>query len=65
MYESSNTRNFFRLVSAGLLDSGVCEVIGKFGLEQSREAWDAAAERAGFRADCCQQAVTVRGFFLT
>lgn len=48
MYERSDVRDFFKLVNAGLLDLSVCEVTGEFGLEEFKEAWDVAAERAGF-----------------
>lgn len=48
MYDRSDVRDFFKLVNAGLLDLSVCEVTGEFGLEEFKEAWDVAAERAGF-----------------
>lgn len=48
MYERSDVRDFFKIVNAGLLDLSVCEVQGEFGLEDFSEAWDTAAETAGF-----------------
>lgn len=48
MYERSDIRDFFKVVGAGLLDLGVCEVQGEFPLEEFKEAWDAAAEKSGF-----------------
>jgi threonine dehydrogenase-like Zn-dependent dehydrogenase len=48
MFERSDVRDFFRIVSAGLLDLGICEVQGEYALEEYREAWDAAADTAGF-----------------
>jgi threonine dehydrogenase-like Zn-dependent dehydrogenase len=48
MYERSDVRDFFKLVSTGLLDLGICQVEGEYGLDDFREAWDEAADTAGF-----------------
>ena len=48
MYERSDIVDFFKVVNAGLLDLGVCQVLGEFRLEDFEEAWDMAAEQAGF-----------------
>lgn len=48
MYERSDILDFFKIVHAGLLDLSVCQVQGEFGLEDFKEAWDVAAEQAGF-----------------
>jgi threonine dehydrogenase-like Zn-dependent dehydrogenase len=48
MYERSDVRDFFKLVNTGLLDLSMCEVQGEFGLDEFREAWDVAADTAGF-----------------
>ncbi|GAB7322490.1 hypothetical protein MBLNU13_g03425t1 [Cladosporium sp. NU13] len=48
MYERSDIRDFFKMVNAGLLDLGICEVQGEYGLDYYREAWDEAADTAGF-----------------
>jgi threonine dehydrogenase-like Zn-dependent dehydrogenase len=48
MYERSDIQDFFKMVNAGLLDLGICEVLGEYGLDDYREAWDEAADTAGF-----------------
>jgi hypothetical protein len=48
MYERSDVRDFFKLVNTGLLDLSMCEVQGEFGLDEFRDAWDVAADTAGF-----------------
>ena len=48
MYERSDIRDFFKMVNAGLLDLSICEVQGEYGLDDYEEAWDAAADTAGF-----------------
>ena len=45
MCEPSDRRDFFRMVEAGLLDLGMCEVKGEYGLDDITEAVDAAAEK--------------------
>lgn len=48
MYERSDIRDFFKLLNTGLLDLNICEVKGEYGLDSFKEAWDEAAETAGF-----------------
>ena len=48
MYERSDIRDLFKMVNAGLLDLGIREVLGEYGLDNYREAWDEAADSAGF-----------------
>lgn len=45
MYEPSDRRDFFKLVEAGLLDLGICEFVGEYGLDDVLAAVDAAAEK--------------------
>lgn len=46
MYEPSDRRDFFKMVEAGLLDLGICEVVGEYGLDDVLAAVDAAAEKS-------------------
>ncbi|TKA83208.1 hypothetical protein B0A55_00654 [Friedmanniomyces simplex] len=49
MYERSDVADIFKLLESGMLKLGAeggAELVGKFPLEQWREAWDAAAESA-------------------
>lgn len=48
MYEREDIDDLFKLIENGLLDIGVAQVVGEYPLEQWKEAWDAAAEKAGF-----------------
>jgi D-arabinose 1-dehydrogenase-like Zn-dependent alcohol dehydrogenase len=48
MYERSDVRDFFKLVNTRLLDLGICEVEGEYALDDFKEAWDEAADTAGF-----------------
>ena len=48
MYEREDITDLFKLVENGLLDIGVAELNGEFPLEQWKEAWGEAAEKARF-----------------
>ena len=48
MYERSDIFDFVKLVEGGMVDLGVLELAGSYGLEQSAECFDKAAESAGF-----------------
>ena len=48
MYERQDVADLFKLVENGMLDLNVAQIVGEFPLEQWKEAWDAAAEKAGF-----------------
>ena len=48
MCERSDIKDFFKMVEAGLVDLNVCRVVGEYGLEDFKEAWNVAAENARF-----------------
>lgn len=48
MYERQDIFDLLKIVGNGMLDLNVGRIIGEFPLEQWKEAWDAAAENAGF-----------------
>jgi threonine dehydrogenase-like Zn-dependent dehydrogenase len=48
MYERQDIYDMLKLVGNGLLDLGVGKIVGEYPLEQWKEAWDAAADNAGF-----------------
>ena len=46
MYEREDIADMFKLVENGLLDLGIQKVVGKYPLEQYKEAWDHAFEKS-------------------
>ena len=48
MYERSDIVDMVKLMERGIVDIGVAEVAGEYPLEEWKEAWDKAAEKAGF-----------------
>ena len=48
MYERSDITDLVKLIENGLLDIGLCEVVGAYPLEEWSEAFDKAACKAGF-----------------
>ena len=48
MYEREDIADIFKMVEAGLLDLSTIRIVGEYPLEKYKEAWDHAAEMAGF-----------------
>ena len=48
MYEPQDIYDMLKLIGNGLLDVSIGNIVGEYPLEQWKEAWDAAAENAGF-----------------
>lgn len=48
MYEREDIADMFKLLEAGLLDLNPIKVVGEYELEKYKEAWDHAANIAGF-----------------
>lgn len=48
MYEREDIADLFKMVETGVLDLSIQKVVGKYPLEQYKEAWDHAAEKTAF-----------------
>ena len=48
MYERSDIADLAKLVENGMLDLGVVEIEGEYQLDEWKQAWDTAADIAGF-----------------
>ena len=48
MYEREDIADMYKLVENGLLDLSIVKIVGEYPLEKYKEAWDHAAEMAGF-----------------
>ena len=48
MYERSDIADLIRLIEIGLLDVSVAEIVGQYPLEKWEEAFNTAANNAGF-----------------
>ena len=48
MYEREDIVDIFKMVETGLLDLNFMKIVGEYPLEKYKEAWDHAAEMAGF-----------------
>ena len=57
MYERSDIRDFFKMVNAELLDLGIREVLGEYGLDNYRKAWDEAADSGRICQGHCDEAI--------